>query len=71
MKKKINFFYNSYGIHTMIIYFALYLLISGYKNIYPHNDYLLEPLLLKVIFSKEGGLFVCFGYECRSRVFLT
>ena len=55
----------------MIIYFALYLLISGYKNIYPHNDYLLEPLLLKVIFSKEGGLFVCFGCEFRSRVFLT
>ena len=36
MKKK-NF-YNSYGIHAMIIYFALSLLINGYKNIYSHND---------------------------------
>ena len=38
------------GIHAMIIYFTLCLLINGYKNIYSHNDYLLESLLLKVIF---------------------
>ena len=54
----------------MIIYFVLYLLINGYKNIYSHNDYLLEPLLLKVIFSKERGLCVCFGCEFCSRAFL-
>ena len=28
------------GIHTVIIYFGLCLLINGYKNIYSHNDYL-------------------------------
>ena len=43
----INFFYKSkvflvinVGIHTVIIYFGLCLLINGYKNIYFHNDYL-------------------------------
>ena len=49
------------GIHTMTIYFALCLLINGYKNIYSHNDYLLELLLLKVIFSKKRELCVCLG----------
>ena len=39
----------------MIIYFALCLLINGYRNIYSYNYYLLEPLLLKVIFSKKRG----------------
>ena len=57
--------------HTMIIYFTLCLLINFYKNIYSHNDYLVEPLLLKVIFSKKGGLSVCFGCESCSRAFLT
>ena len=55
----------------MIIYFTLCLLINVYKNIYSHNDYLVEPLLLKVIFSKKGGLSVCFGCESCSRAFLT
>ena len=57
--------------HTRIIYFTLCLLINGYKNIYSHNDYLVEPLLLKVIFSKKEGLSVCFGCESCSRAFLT
>ena len=42
------------GIHAMIIYFALCLLINGYRNIFFCNEYLLELSLLKVIFSKKG-----------------
>ena len=57
------------GIHTIIIYFALYLLINGYIHIYSHNDYLLELLLLKVIFS-EKRLFM-FGCEFYRYAFLT
>ena len=37
------------GLRTMVIYFAYWLIII--KNIYSDNDYLLELLLLKVIFS--------------------
>ena len=48
--KKINFFFLiNMGIRTMVIYFAYWLMII--KNIYSDNDYLLELLLLKVIFS--------------------
>ena len=46
------------GIHTMIIYFALCLLINGYRNIYSHKDYLLE---LEVIFSKKRGYVYVWG----------
>ena len=53
------------GIHTMTIYFALCLLINGYKNIYSHNDYLLELLLLKVIFSKKWGCFYRYAFLTR------
>ena len=49
-----NIFIINMGIYAMIIYFALCLLINGYRNIYSHNDYLLELLFLKVIFSKMG-----------------
>ena len=38
--KSKNFFSINMGIHTVIIYFGLCLLINGYKNIYSHNDYL-------------------------------
>ena len=55
---------------TMIIYFALCLLISGYRNIYSHNDYLLELLLLKLNFSKKWGLCVCVGCEFYRYAFL-
>ena len=51
------------SIHAMIIYFTLCLLINGYKNIYSHNDYLRELLLLKAIFSKKGELYVCLGCD--------
>ena len=59
MKKSKIFFIINMGIHTVIIYFVLYLLINGYKNSYSDNDYLLELLLLKVIFRKKRGLCVC------------
>ena len=49
------------GIHTMIIYFPLCLLIYGYKSIYSNNDYLLELLFLKVIFSEKRGFCVFLG----------
>ena len=57
--KSKKYFIINMGIHTMTKYFALCLLINGYKNIYSHNDYLLELLLLKVIFSKKRELCVC------------
>ena len=49
------------GIHAMIIYFGLCLLISDYRNIYSHNDYLLELLFLKVIFIKKKRVMCMFG----------
>ena len=61
-KKSKKFFITNMGIHAVIIYFGLCLLINGYKNIYSHNNYLYELLLLKVIFSKKRGLCVCL--EC-------
>ena len=48
-KKNQIFFLINMGIRTMVIYFAYWLMII--KNIYSDNDYLLELLLLKVIFS--------------------
>ena len=41
-----KFFIINMGIHTMIIYFALCLLINGYKNIYFHN------VCLRIIYEK-------------------
>ena len=57
--KSKKFFIMNMSIHAVILYFAFYLLINNYKNIYSHNDCLLELLFLKVIFSKNTGL--CLG----------
>ena len=62
-----KFFIINVGIHARIIYFPLCLMINNYRNIYSHNDCLLELMLLKVIFSKKMGLCVCLGcgsYRC-------
>ena len=45
----------------MIISFHLCLLIYGYKSIYSNNDYLLELLFLKVIFSEKREFCVFLG----------
>ena len=53
------------GVGAMVIYFACWLMII--KNVYSHNDYLLELLLLKVIFSKKWGCF--YRYVFLTRLF--
>ena len=55
-KNSKNVFIINMGIHAMVIYFALCLLINSYKNVYSHNDYLLELLLLKGVMCMFGLL---------------
>ena len=59
--KSKKIFIKNMGIHAMIIYFALCLLINSYRNIYSHNDYLLKLLLLKLFLVGKWGLCVCLG----------
>ena len=63
-----KFFIIIMGVHALVIYFTLCLLVNDGELIF--DDFLWELLFLKVIFSKKRGLCICLGFEFCEYAFL-